>query len=117
MPPRPLCQKDSLDDDLYDHYGDDDDVGDYDYGGDVEKVCSEAGVKHKGEAEVDRILGVYRVVQSCFLIGGIVVKVTCRVIHLLDINWTLDSLLFTNKSWLKCENGEEMLIHHTSNCL
>ena len=28
------------------------------------KVCAEAGVKHKGGMEVDRIMGVYRVVQS-----------------------------------------------------
>ena len=66
---RPLCQKDSLDDDLYDDYDDSgDDDGDYDSGGegdgDTEKVCSEAGVKHKGQTEVDRIMGAYRVVQS-----------------------------------------------------
>ena len=88
---RPLCQKDSIDDDdLYDDYDNGDGVGDYDSGdegegdGDIEKVCSEMGVKHKGDTEVDRIMGVYRVVLSFPFIDRLNEKVTYRVVNMGD---------------------------------
>ena len=85
---RPLCQKDSIDEDLYDDYDNGDGVRDYDSGdeddGDIEKVCSEMGVKHKGDTEVDRIMGVYRVVLSFPFIDRLNEKVTYRVVNMGD---------------------------------